>query len=348
MKVLFFLKQLGLGGAEKKTLIFSKYLNKMYGVKCAFMTWPTQNGDRVKEYLGDHFVYNTPDDVYKIVDSYKPDIIHTTRSGEYEDVFDVPLKSIIQKIPVVESNVFGHKGGVCSYRLPISTEVKNKLETTKPIDKIPTQVLLNATEEPLLDIGDLRKELGIPRTAFVFGRISRSDNGIFSNLETQAYEKFSRDVGRGNYYYVSLGAPSRFVQQSKSLYNTLVIEPTKDTHRIAKFYNTINVLLHANNMGESLGTKIQEAMSYKKMIITHRAPGSFNAHITDLLPNFFDYIAKNRTDVNKFHECMLDAYMNKDNPWTKEITHEFWKISRAWMPDSIIPQLVEVYNKVLT
>lgn len=345
MKILFFAKGVGIGGAEKKLLLFAEYLKKMFDCKCTFMTWHSASKTRTAAIGADHYYYSSPDDVLRIVGQVKPDIIHTTRSGEYEDVFDKPLEKLKGKYPIIESNVFGRKGGVCDYRLPISSEVLKYLDNRKPYEPNKAEYLWNATDYPKDSIGDLREELKILPSATIFGRISRSDNGIFSSLETQAYSEFVRRVGRGNYYYVSLGAPPKFIAESKGLYNTIVLKPTADMDRVAKFYNTIDIMLHANNMGESLGTKIQEAMSYGIPIVTHLASGTFNAHVTDLLKRDYPHVANARRDVSGFCSHMQSLYGSKDK--RREISQKFKARSKEWMPDAIIPKLMEVYKKHL-
>ena len=230
MKILFFNKQISIGGAERKHLVFANHLIKDCGDTCGFLSWPTK-ANRVTSLGSSLFIYKNADDVIKIVEEFKPDIIHTTRSGEPEETFDKPLSILKDNYPIIESNVFGKSGGVCHYKLPISSQVFNQLMNVGvPMNSM--EIMWNATEYPRDDVMDLRDELGIPQDAYVFGRISRSDNVIFSDLEVRAYEKFSKDINNNNYYYLSLGTPPIFRDRVNGLHNVISLPETADDKRI--------------------------------------------------------------------------------------------------------------------
>jgi glycosyltransferase involved in cell wall biosynthesis len=53
------------------------------------------------------------------------------------------------------------------------------------------------------------------------------------------------------------------------------MDPTSDEELVSKFYNTIDVLCHANSLGETFGNTIAEAMINGKPVITHRGGGSW-------------------------------------------------------------------------
>ena len=347
-KVLFYNKQIGNGGAEKKLLLFGKHLIKMYDFDVAYLSWSNAASDKISSMGARHFKYS-PDnghrDSIKAIEDYKPDIIHTTRSGEPEEVFDAPLKKFEKSIPIIESNVFGNHGGVYTYKLPISSEVYGKLLSKKiPSEKM--EVLHNPIDKPNRDVGNLRNEFKIPTDAFIFGRISRGDDSVYCNLGIRAYEKFIKVSGPGNYYYMSLGLPPRIFKDSIGLYNFVGVPETSNADRVAKFYNTINILVHANKLGESLGTKIQEAMSYGVPVVTHITPKHFKAHISDLLGRDYNYVAKDTRDVDVLYGHMRKLY--KDKKERMVLGERFiTEAQNRWFPEVIIPKLWGIYKKFI-
>ena len=117
---------------------------------------------------------------------------------------------------------------------------------------------------------NLRKELGIPKDACVFGLHQREDDGIFSPVAMQAFGRLEAD----NVHFVIMGGSKNYgkLAEQGDIKNFTQLDHTSDPKRLDQFLNTLDVYTHARADGETFGLAIAEAMSYGTPIISHVAP----------------------------------------------------------------------------
>ena len=145
---------------------------------------------------------------------------------------------------------------------------------------------------------NLREELGIPKDAFVFGRIGRDDENIYDPINIKAYAK----VATSNTYFVIVN-PSRSSRtdiKRLNITSARIIERTTSEVRLSQFYNTIDVLAHARLDGECNSAAIFEAAAHRKPVISHYGT-TFNGHMETIQNSGFVVL---RDDVNEYARIM--------------------------------------------
>ena len=198
----------------------------------------------------------------------KPDILHVWYSGNPEP--PTSDEEIVSKIPAtITTNAF---------------EIANTAPAHRHVKKMyfMSQWLLDnqalwakgdaragvfycPIEKPLTN-EDLRAKLGIPKDAFVIGRVGRADPGIHDSISLKAFQQIQNDKS----YFLALAAPDNMVAEARELglRNFIPLQPMFGAD-LSRFYNTIDVLAHARRDGETFGCNIAEAMMHSKPVVSH-------------------------------------------------------------------------------
>jgi glycosyltransferase involved in cell wall biosynthesis len=305
IRVVHYCNQLSIGGTERTMEIFCKYLDRSRFEVFAVSRIPHENlvkrikvdigafcgmsgaiGKRqlrqslrarepnFRELLGvDHVLLARNDkELRKILLSLKPDILHVHYSGAEEP--PISDEEVMSKVPVtVTTNPFERENTAPSHRhvkkiLFVSKWLlENKAQWAKENPR--AGVLYNPIEAPFSH-DDLRDELGIPKDAFVVGRVGRPDPGIHDPISLRAFRKIANDRS----YFIALSPPENMLRQAKALAlkNFIPLPPSTDPVFLSKFYSTIDVLAHARRDGETFGCNIAEAMIHGKPVISHLTP----------------------------------------------------------------------------
>jgi len=202
-----------------------------------------------------HHIKNVDD-----FNNYNIDVLNSHRSGE--DLWLIPgFEQGSYNFPIVETNFHGVLQTKADYRVfPSQTLVNFKRLN------IPHSVIFNPIM-PKLSNDNLREELGIPNDAFVFGKISRASNEIFTPITYLAY----KSIENSNAYFIQMGInkATEEIASKLKLKNFIAIDQTLDEVRISKFYNTFDLYCHGNKLGETFGNTVAEAMMHGKPVITH-------------------------------------------------------------------------------
>ncbi|MBP9490775.1 MAG: glycosyltransferase [Aliarcobacter sp.] len=326
IKVLIQLNQLGYGGTEKAVYTFLKNLNtekfifyvylnsdiytfnyyrikvfsyfsKKYKIKfkekyeISFSRWNdflTVLDDRI-------FVGNGFDKLMKIVQKINPDIIHFNR-GTFDDFYTTRVNEISKTIKLVETNIFGKDSNLYYLeRLNTIFFVSKWLrDKSKWSLRYNSKILYNPINKVLID-KTLHLELNIPNGAIVLGRISRPnlDNGNFIfNILQKVLDK--------NIYFISIGASHDFINLTKDNPKIINLNPTTDNVFIDKFYNTLDILLHFREEGETFGMNIAEAMIHGKPVVSHVSKED-NAQY-ELIISYKDCGFVTNLDLNEYAE----------------------------------------------
>jgi glycosyltransferase involved in cell wall biosynthesis len=194
------------------------------------------------------------------------DVLNSHRSGE--DLWLIPgFEQGSFYFPIVETNFHGELHTKADYRVFPSQTLVNFKKLS-----IPHSVIFNPIM-PKLTNDNLREELGIPNDAFVFGKISRASNEIFTPITYLAYKK----VENPNAYFIQMGInkATEEIAAKLNLKNFIAIDQTLDEVRISKFYNTFDLYCHGNKLGETFGNTVAEAMMHGKPVITHLGDSSW-------------------------------------------------------------------------
>jgi len=202
-----------------------------------------------------HHIKNVDD-----FNNYNIDVLNSHRSGE--DLWLIPgFEQGSYNFPIVETNFHGVLQTKADYRVFPSRTLVNFKRLN-----IPHSVIFNPIM-PKLSNDNLREELGIPNDAFVFGKISRASNEIFTPITYLAY----KSIENSNAYFIQMGInkATEEIASKLKLKNFIAIDQTLDEVRISKFYNTFDLYCHGNKLGETFGNTVAEAMMHGKPVITH-------------------------------------------------------------------------------
>lgn len=259
----------GIGGADKSSYYLARGLKELGHDVVIFYT--EMSFPKVSIQWDPNYEMLSRFDNYKDFESYQItdvnqfnnfniDILNSHRSGE--DLWLIPgFEEGQYNFPIVETNFHGVLQTKADYRVfPSQTLVNFKRLT------IPHTVIFNPIM-PKLTNENLRSELGIPKEAFVFGKISRASNEIFTPITYLAYKKNENP----NAYFIQMGInkATQEIANKLKLKNFITVDQTLDETRISEFYNTFDLYCHGNKLGETFGNTVAEAMMHGKPVITH-------------------------------------------------------------------------------
>lgn len=294
-KVLFHLNHLGYGGTEKAILTFCQnldtsrfqpilFVNHHYGIikylldllgsklsargKRRFTRKyinPLIRKPQFEDVLGKENVHTGGESAFlALINSAKPDIIHFNR-GNWDSFFANVIIKIPDRIKCVETNIFGWPAP--SYYLDRLSKiyfVSNWLLEKSPWHNNKGAVLYNPIKTPANN-DNLREQLLISEDALVLGRIARP--GLFSD-DVFLIDAF-RKLNNPTYHLIVVAASDELKDAAKDLRRINFIEPTSDENILSNFYNSIDLLLHRRNDGETFGMNIAEAMIHGKPVVSH-------------------------------------------------------------------------------
>ncbi len=314
------LVSLGVGGADKSSFYLAKGLRELGEDVVIFYTKqsfpnPNMQWDDTSLSLSRYQQYNSFEN-YMIehpseFKNYGIQILNTHRPGD--DTWFVPgFEDETFPFPVVETNFHGELKSKADFRVyPSQTlvESKNIQQDNKNI------VIFNPIM-PVLSEETLREELGIADENFVFGRISRGSNDIFSPICYLAYKKIETD----NTCFIQMGAneASRNIVKQLNIKNYKEVDPTIDDIRISKFYNTFDIYLHSNRLGETFGNTIAEAMMHGKPVVSHLGESFWPQAQSEVL-GLQEYVVAER-QVSAFNEyaSLMKKLMDDKNLYIKQ------------------------------
>lgn len=287
IKVLHYLRHLGLGGTEKTCqLFFENADRKHFEVHVAYEA--TGQHPRKEEFEKSALVsggklwcvdsYKNPQpnasSLQAVIDEIKPDIFHVYRSGYRE--FPEPGEDV--RVPrAVETNVFGfYDANVAISKTLFMSEWLMDYTMTKlrPISRgiMPKRFdfVNNPVEMPMtnaqLSIATQWKDQG----AIIVGRCGRPDNGIYNSVNVDAV-RLLRMQGYDIRFLV-VAPPSNMLEDLANYEIPFyMIEPTVNPLLLSTFYNSVDIYTHARADGETFGVNIAEAMIHGKPVITHYA-----------------------------------------------------------------------------
>ena len=127
---------------------------------------------------------------------------------------------------------------------------------------------------------EVRKSLGIPANAFVFGRIGQPSNAKWSLATPRAFAKIASKVP--NAFLLLAEAPPSFAKPIAALPDAIrrriLCRPfISGDENLRRFYGAMDVFLHTSTIGESFGYVLCEAMLCGIPIITLSRPSRDNS-----------------------------------------------------------------------
>jgi glycosyltransferase involved in cell wall biosynthesis len=286
----------GYAGTQRAAINFCRYLDRNFFniYACAYC----MGGPRTQELaeMGvDYLVAN--DGVEKIIKyilDHKVGIIHFHRSGHFVPIQYEILKRAKEEKPnlvIIETNVFGKYDkktyDLIDCSLQISKMMCNERYVKKtgffdfkkirvlyyPIDFISFEKLLPTEHE----IKKFKEEIGIKPGDFVIGKLGRPHIAKWSDLLIDMMPYLVKLVP--NIRFIVMAIPEsrkKRILSSEYRNNYILLDETSDDRKIALFYSTIDVYVHASKIGESFGMTLAEAAIFKKPVVVNSTPKKDN------------------------------------------------------------------------
>lgn len=229
-------------------------------------------------------------DFWELFHEEEFDLIQTSRSGHPEYPFN-----LIKKTPIVDlinldagvDNQFNIARvlHICRWRCDRWVAQGGDRSRTK-IVSLPIDLGDQS------QIKDLRRDLNISDSFFVFGFHQRPDDNIFSEIPLAAYKK----IESSNNIFLMLGGSKMYQAQAKALgiKNIIFLPATGDINYVYRFLKTLNVFAHGRKDGEVNSQAMAEALYYGVPVVSHYSKVN-NGHIECLgdagtiLDNIDDY-----------------------------------------------------------
>jgi glycosyltransferase involved in cell wall biosynthesis len=303
---------LGYAGGQRNMVTFAKYLSRdIFSV----IVGTYQGGGALESelqklsipyVLGNGSILK----LLEVIKNNKIDILHIHRSGgsvPIETNLVQQAKKINPNIVIIEKNVFGKYDPTLDGRIDCSlfqsmmhVQKRYLPASNKELDFSTMKVMYNNVDGSELEkfrastqeIIDFKTRLGISPDDFIFGKVARP-----------AIEKWSDLIINMVPYLVKLNShikvviigcpPSRIKRIEKSRYRSYFcfIPETNNQKELHLFYQTINVLAHCSKIGECNGNTINEAMYWKKPVVTNSTPRKDNGQLEQIINGLNGYIA---------------------------------------------------------
>jgi glycosyltransferase involved in cell wall biosynthesis len=289
MRILHYLRHLGLGGTEKTCQLFAEHSSK--DIDVAIVCERSGTHDRLEQFqkammvaggtifMVDSYKNGEPDgtELQRVIDEWHPNIFHVYRSGYQE--FPEPGMDI--NVPgFVETNVFGQydPNALIDRTLFMSKWLMDKtMRHLAPISRGLNPRRFDYVNNPVempcsCDILPIVERWG--NDCIVLGRVGRPDNGIYNAVSVEA-ARLLRLQGY-DVRFVVVAPPSNMVDDlARYDIPFYAIEPTTDPMILSTAYNSMNIYAHARADGETFGVNIAEAMIHNLPVVTHIATPSF-------------------------------------------------------------------------
>jgi len=170
---------------------------------------------------------------------------------------------------------------------------------------------------------DLRSDLGIPRSATVFGCYG---GGTEFNINW-VHEAMDRIVSeRNDIYFIFMNIPYAFRSIVHDHSQLKFLPGSWDLYYKSRFIQTCDAMIHARTGGETFGLAVAEFSISNKPVITYRESGERNHiemlgergiyysdydEVYEILTNFKNYIKYD--DYNCYRSCSPEIIMDKFN-----------------------------------
>jgi len=366
IKILHYLRNLGLGGTEKTCQLFFEHASSDFEVTVIH----EESGDytRIEEFNKaarvskglvhaiDSYGSNPrlkgdpdPAPLQEVIDTLKPDILHVYRSGYSE----FPANCVY--VPhTVETNVFGFLDPSLNGRTLFMSKwlmdyaLKSGRWNVKAFAwaKDRFDYVNNPVEMPYTDATFSH----LSSDAIWLGRCGRPDNGIYNSVSVDA-ARLLRLQGYDIRFLVVAAPPNMILDLERYKIPFEAIAPTTDPLVLSQFYNSVDIYAHARADGETFGVNIAEAMIHGKPVVTHIATPSFPGmgvfqSQTELVEDgLTGFIVQN--NAAEYAEA-LKRIIEDDQLAAKMRVLGRFKATRDYHVDACMKKLERIYREVVS
>jgi glycosyltransferase involved in cell wall biosynthesis len=267
------------------------------------------------------------------VEEFGFDLLHIHRSGE--DEWLLPgLGKEDRSYLIVETNFHGANQTIADVRIyPSKALMKSKkIKVTDKTFVIPN--IVNSKEGV-----SKRDELGISKNIVVFGRVGRSDRSIYSSTLLEEYARIERE----DTLLIWLGKSQLALYDAKRLgiTNVLWLDPVDDPQEMANIYQTFDVYLHVNALGETFGNTVAEAVIRGIPVASLRGKRKYPQAQAELLSDG-QYCSSRR----KFRKLIQKYLDNQD--FREQVSKKNFRIGQMQLnEETISTRVLNLYKELL-
>jgi len=316
-KIAFFLRHIGYRGVEKSTFDYADFNEKILG-NTSYIFYVDVLKDEgktnndivhgadnkfIKRFKDRFFECENFEEVEALIQKLGIDILYNQKSGMVDTHISKFCKNVIHAVFLpfeVHGDAFAT---ISSYLCDLFPD--------SGLSYVPYIVRTENVQE------DLRKSLGIPKEAVVFGR-----HGGYKTFDVPYIRNLIPKFAEKNPDWFFLFLNTEPLRQKKSLCkNIFFLEPTEDSLFVEKFINTCDAMIHARLDGETFGLACAEFSVKNKPIISF--PGKDLSHFQILgkkglfftnsgqFRRHLEWVAKNKEEIKQMD---WDAYSKEFSP----------------------------------
>lgn len=255
------------------------------------------------------FCYSNFGEIDRILSQNGCDYFFMEKGGKPDGVISTASKNLVNAISICSiADIHGDVFAMGSRWLSSLTDHK--------IPYVPYIVNLPEVND------NLRKELGIPSDAFVFGR-----NGGLETFDISfAKEAIKEALDRRSDIWFLFQCTEKFIDNERVIF----LPPSTDSNYKVKFINTCDAMIHARTVGESFGMACGEFSLRNKPVITWF--GSQERSHIDILGNVGIYY-NNKEDL-------LDILLNISK---HDLGDKDWNCYKDYSPEKVMEKFKSVY-----
>ena len=272
MKILFHENELNYRGTSIAMYDYADFNEKLLGNE-SYIAYhknePTNHPQGIEKFKKrfNMLAYDDFSEVDQFITRHEIDLFYAIKNGNNDGIVSRECKTVVH-------SVFKHfepHGDVYAY---VSEWLADEMTQGK-YPFVPHMV--NFTEDTT---ADLRKQLGIPGNARVFGYYggAQSFNITFAQKTSEEIARKYKDI-----YFLFMGVDSFAKNRwwKPKAENMIFLPPSSDVLYKLKFINTCDALLHARERGETFGITVAEFALKNKPVITF-ADSPEKAHLMEL------------------------------------------------------------------
>lgn len=246
-KIAFHSNQIGLRGTEVALYDYAYYNREILKNESIIVSNKNSNLDALKKFESQFevFLYDSPEEIDKIVTDNNVDIFYAQKAGEKDNIFSTKCKNVVHAVfpnHQPHGDAYAH----------ISKWLAGALNWPHYVPYIVKKLDYH---------GDLREKLGIPENAIVFGR-----HGGLDTFDIPFVKEIVVRIAeiRPDIYFLFLNTDVF----TRGLKNIIHLQGTSSEVVKSKFIHTCDAMLHARGRGETFGLAVAEFSIANKPVIT--------------------------------------------------------------------------------
>jgi len=340
MNIAFYSNQLSERGTETALIDYAS-ANEKYLHNKSFIAVPADKIESKErfEYLSQKYkiiTFTTIDELKYALESNKIDLLYAIVDGYTQDIAD----QLDGCIPTFVHCVFSTQRKHGTYYCPIHQFLNSFYHTHYPV--LPH--IVNSFPECK---ENLRKQLGIPDSATVFG--SYAGKGSF-NIPFVQRTIIKTAENNNSIYFIFMNIYDFVSQLNHEKMNNIIFLPgSTDLVKKATFINTTDAMIHARIDGETFGLTVAEFSIMNKPVVTYRPNFLFRCKesIRSLLRKRPRYATAhiqnlgNKAILYKNERELQDILCHFDRYYNKQMQYDCF--SEAFNAEKVI----EIFNSII-